>query len=306
MKRTFYLILAALLPIAALGQQTIHVAEAGTLPTLISGEEKYTITSLTVTGQLNGTDFALLRDMAGNNSQGLMTDGKLASLDLYGVDIVEGGEKYIDTKQIFLDEDVSVNSSKGFAYTTANGIMPQWGFVGCNSLRTIILPYSATEIGQMAFHECVLTSVTLPGNLQKIGRNAFYHNIHLTEVTLPASVTSIDANAFAYCGNLTKVYATMPVPCTIAESVFSVYDKATLYVPTGCRETYAATTPWNKFAKIEEFAPTEIRAAINENKGKVTNGVYDLQGCMMPLQHLSSNRHKGLYVVDGRKVIVVP
>ena len=48
----------------------------------------------------------------------------------------------------------------------------------------------------------------------------------------------------------------MPVPCTITDKTFTVYDKATLYVPTGTREAYAVTATWNKFTKIEEFTPT--------------------------------------------------
>ena len=39
----------------------IHVATAGTLPDLIPNSEKYTIEILTLTGELNGTDFRLLR-----------------------------------------------------------------------------------------------------------------------------------------------------------------------------------------------------------------------------------------------------
>ena len=46
-------------------KRTIHVATAGTLPNLISANEKYQIEELTLTGELNGTDFKLIRDMAG-------------------------------------------------------------------------------------------------------------------------------------------------------------------------------------------------------------------------------------------------
>ena len=52
-------------------KRTIHVATAGTLPNLILESEKYTIEELTLTGELNGTDFRLLRDMAGCNYLGV-------------------------------------------------------------------------------------------------------------------------------------------------------------------------------------------------------------------------------------------
>lgn len=46
---------------------TYHVATAGTLSSLISEDEKYTITGMKVTGYLNGDDIRLIRDMLGRN-----------------------------------------------------------------------------------------------------------------------------------------------------------------------------------------------------------------------------------------------
>ena len=51
----------------AQAQTTVNVEKAGTLSEQIGDDMKYQITSLKVTGQLNGTDFVLLRDMAGIN-----------------------------------------------------------------------------------------------------------------------------------------------------------------------------------------------------------------------------------------------
>jgi hypothetical protein len=61
-------------------KRTINVEVAGTLPTLISDAEKYEIEELILTGELNGTDFRLLRDMSGNNYLGKPTNGKLKTL----------------------------------------------------------------------------------------------------------------------------------------------------------------------------------------------------------------------------------
>jgi hypothetical protein len=102
MKKHLLLAILMLLPLLASGQtkRTINVETAGTLPTLISDEEKYTIEELTLTGELNGTDFRLLRDMAGNNYLGNLTNGKLKVLDLSGTVVKSGGLKYLETKDI--------------------------------------------------------------------------------------------------------------------------------------------------------------------------------------------------------------
>ena len=77
--------------------RTIHVETAGTLSTLINKGEEYAIEQLTLTGEINGDDFKLLRNMAGKSSKGQWikrfddTDGLLSVLDLSGVKIVAGG-----------------------------------------------------------------------------------------------------------------------------------------------------------------------------------------------------------------------
>ena len=68
---------------------TIHVETAGTLPTLIAENQKYEITDLTLTGNLNGTDIRLIREMTG-------TGGKLAILNLEEANIVAGGDSYYE------------------------------------------------------------------------------------------------------------------------------------------------------------------------------------------------------------------
>ena len=46
-------------------QTVVSLDKAGTLSKKISSAEKYEITNLKISGPLNGTDFILLRDMAG-------------------------------------------------------------------------------------------------------------------------------------------------------------------------------------------------------------------------------------------------
>ena len=103
----------------------------------------------------------------------------------------------------------------------------------------------------------------------------------------------------------------MPVPCTITDKTFTVYDKATLYVPTGTREAYAVTATWNKFTKIEEFTPTgmeevrwmmeEGRSKMDDGRGKMDDGrceVYDLCG-----RQVQGTMKPGVNIVNGRKIL---
>ena len=62
---------------------------------------------------------------------------------------------------------------------------------------------TVTSIGNNAFYEKSLTSVTLPNTLQSIGDDAFADN-SLSSISIPNSVTSIGARAFLF-NNLTTV-----------------------------------------------------------------------------------------------------
>ena len=83
-------------------------------------------------------------------------------------------------------------------------------------LTSITIPNSVTSIGEMAFYNNKLTSVTLPNSVTSIGNRAFESN-KLTSVTIPNSVTSIGLSAFSY-NQLTSV--------TLPNSVRSIGTQA--------------------------------------------------------------------------------
>ena len=306
----------------AFAQKTVHVAEAGTLVTLVSDEEKYNIEDLTVTGEINGTDLRLIRDMAGNNYKGELTEGKLSRLDLSGATIVEGGENYLDCYTIYLDASATMVDERGFIFGTQNGIIPQWLFVGCNNLREVRLPENTTAIEEYAFAECMLTSITVPSGITSIGERAFYHNLYLKAFKMPSELTSIGSNAFAYCSELTEidipakvnemeknvfrscsalksVRSYMTVPCSITEKTFSVYDKATFYIPYGTKAAYEATSYWNKFQKIVEMELSDIKTI----KAEEPSNVYDLSGRPVPDYAPSVKSASPIVIAKGHKFI---
>jgi GH24 family phage-related lysozyme (muramidase) len=65
-----------------------------------------------------------------------------------------------------------------------------------NQLTSVTIPNSVTTIGVCAFWKNQLTSVTIPNSVTTIGDNAFTTN-QLTSVTIPNSVTTIGNQAFA-------------------------------------------------------------------------------------------------------------
>ena len=176
-------------------QITIQLEKAGTLPDRIASSEKYKITNLKIIGEINGTDLRMIREMAGRDSRGNSTDGKLSVLDLSEAKIVEGGDSYY------------------YNYYTSNDVIGDHAFDGCSGLTSLTLPAGITSIGYEAFSWCSgLTSLTLPASITEIGDGAFSGCSGLTSLTLPAGITSIGSNAFSGCSGLTSL--TLPAGVT--------------------------------------------------------------------------------------------
>ena len=70
--------------------KTINNGKAGKLSILLSDLEKRNIEGLTIIGEMNGSDFKIIRDMATNN--------KLSFIDLSEINIVNGGDYYYGKK----------------------------------------------------------------------------------------------------------------------------------------------------------------------------------------------------------------
>ena len=181
-------------------QVTIKLDKAGTLPDKIGSSKKYKITNLKIVGEINGTDWRLIRDMASEDDYG-RTKGKLSTLDLSDAKIVGGGNSYIN-----IDGD---------SYYTSNDKLGNYAFYDCGVLTNLTIPSSVTSIGESAFRYCgVLTSLTIPSSVTSIGMYAFSGCCVLTNLTIPSSVTSIGSYAFEGCNGLTNL--------TIPSSVTSI------------------------------------------------------------------------------------
>ena len=154
MKKHVLLVILMLLPLVVSAQvkRTINVETAGTLPTLISEEEKYTIEELTLTGNLNGTDFRILRDMVGNNYQGKLTEGKLKVLDISNANVLKGGDLVLETNRIEYENGAfSYGNTIKRVEITKDNVLPSDIFKCCK-IESIVFPTSLTEIE--IYHSC--------------------------------------------------------------------------------------------------------------------------------------------------------
>ena len=198
-------------------QITINLDKAGTLPNKIASSEMYKITNLKIVGEINGTDWNMIREMAGRNYQESSTEGNLSVLDLSEAKIVAGGDYYY-YDNLFNNKVYTSNDEIGeYAFAYCSGLtsltlpvgitsIGEFAFSGCSGLTSLTLPAGITSIGEYAFYGCSgLTSLNLPAGITEIGESTFSDCSGLTSLTLPDGITSIGISAFAYCSGLTSL-----------------------------------------------------------------------------------------------------
>ena len=130
-----------------------------------------------------------------------------------------------------------------------------------------------------AFRECLtLGSITIPGNVAEIGKNAFQKCYKLTDVYCYAEVLPITDNT---------VFDGTPI------------ESATLHVPASVIDAYKVSRPWRGFKEIvaltdDDYAGIEIVKQSEDGNGEY----FDLTGRKV------SHPQKGIYIKNGKKVIV--
>ena len=231
-------------------QVTVKLDEAGTLPDKIGSAKKYKITNLKIIGEINGTDWRMIRDMAGRNVSHDETEGNLSELDLSDASIVPGGDYYITCAYFGYPSKIHTSHQVigDLAFEGCSGLtslklpsdirlIGRHAFEGCSGLTSITLPSGVTEIGSSAFYGCSgLTSITLPSGVTEISDYAFYGCSGLTSLTLPSGVTEIGSSAFYGCSGLTSI--TLPSGVTwIGHSAFEGCSGLTsITLPSGVTE----------------------------------------------------------------------
>ena len=199
-------------------------------------------------------------------------------------------------------------------------------FSGCFGLTSVIIPNSVTSIGEYAFSGCSgLTAITIPNSVTSIGQYAFYGCSSLSSVNIGNGITNIGSYAFRGC-KIRNILVKCATPPTASNDSFSeqTFYHTTLYVPTGCWDSYAYDNNWYKFINIREMATAEEQVSMQQaytlmDANSFTYSVYDpVNNCIGNLssvginednpnhswQVIEANGNHYLYNVGAKKFVV--
>lgn len=213
----------------------INVENPGTLPNLVGDEQKNTITSLKLTGSLNGTDILYIREMAGVNYNNSSTSGQLTALDLSGANIVSGGDNYYFDANCMTEDNIigpsmfyccrlntlilpnSITEIKRSAISNLDNlttldlgtgvqILGEYSISYNDALTQLVIPNNVTTLSSCVLYNNIkLRDLTLSDNIEAIPTYAFYSCYGLENVILPESMSIIGEHAFQHCTNLTNM-----------------------------------------------------------------------------------------------------
>lgn len=223
----------------------VAVQKVGTLESHFTLSEKQTVTNLTVSGPLDGSDIAFLRKMSGfkdEADQSGWSGGSLRVLDISSATIVKSKNAYL----------VSVPKEDGWASISwqensyggkFNFNRQSWNFDSMTKkdfvsfkrnvktaklgIRYEYINDNKIEahyfclknvIGRHMFAECTsLQTIILPVSATKILKGAFVNCSQLSTIRIPHKIKEFDTDVFEGCVSLSRVE--IPYDCKLALSV---------------------------------------------------------------------------------------
>lgn len=255
----------------------IHLDSPGTLEQKLCGDDcsnpllaMLHIKELTISGELNGTDFKFLHRYMSNS---------LEKIDISGARIVSGGSSYNGSEDYYTETDKVTHLLFGNFYKVKSIKLPtsitsigEGAFAGCRELTSIDIPHGVTSIGEFAFGSCLnLSSINIPETVTKIDRQAFQYCSHLAKIKLPESVTKLSYGLFLNCSNLKDITYSSKLD-SIEENVFSYCSSLEkIIIPKSVKYMENAWREGCTNLKTIEYHSEKIWYAYNSNCHNVSN-----------------------------------
>lgn len=171
-------------------------------------------------------------------------------------------------------------------YNLSDDIKRVSPFIGCCKLKTIIVDESnsiydsrdncnaiiETEKNLLLFG---CSGTQIPNTVTTIGQGAFT-DMGIKSITIPSCVENIENRAFRDNPSLVEIHCqgTIPPSCFGAFDDESYYD-CTIYVPRGCKEVYESSD-WGWFSHIVEEDPASLTAITPDTPH--TSTIYTVDG----------------------------
>jgi hypothetical protein len=157
------------------------------------------------------------------------------------------------------------------------------------SMKSVVIPQGVTKIGDEAFINAGLISVTFPEGLTEIGKEAFQGCEQLTAITLPQSLTTLGDMVFA----ATQITA-VTLPAALSKSGYGVFRNCwklqTVTIPEGL-----TAIPDSMFSSCTALTAIALPASIKTIGSGAFHGCEALTAVTIPETVTSIQFGRGTY-----------
>lgn len=191
----------------------VHSPEAGRLEKTMVDRYELDVTAiknLKLTGEIGAADYTFMRDKMTSLMRLNLKEVESKINGVYQIPSSAFSGKSTLIKCMLPDKLERIESS-AFSSTSLTGTvqLPEGlkyvaGFAG-TKITKVQFPSTLEEIGDKAFQACtsLMSEITLPESLKKIGKYSFEHSAIQGNLILPDGLDEIGASAFSSCTSLT-------------------------------------------------------------------------------------------------------
>jgi len=317
---------------------TLTVLTPGSLNSLLTHNEKITITNLKINGYIDARDFVTMRDSMPKLSVLDIENTYLAAYSgMDGSDQNKMSEYYYANEiptSAFYPKDFynPISSLTKIILPSSTQKIEMFAFVNCINLETVIITSALYCIDDDAFSYCRKLSITIPETVTTIGLYAFegcagisvspqnpnyssldnvlFNKSHTlliqcsdskTTYTIPPTVDSIGFGSFAYCSKLTEIVFSPKIKY-ISDIAFSFCRSLkTIQIPNTIQYIESGV-----FHDCDSLLYVEIPSSIKEIKSYVFGGCLQLEKViLLSEQPLLLQSNNGIFAgVDTSKCIL--
>ena len=194
--------------------------------------------------------------------------------------------------------EVTVTGMSSFTVPTNVTEIPASFFYDCSSLKTVKLSSKLTKIGDYAFYNTGLTSLTIPASVKEIGANAFYSS-DISSLIVEPGLTTMGEKAFQNCTNLT----TVSLPSTLTSIPYYAFYNCSKLANVSLAE---GLTSIGQYA----FGTCSKIASITVPEGVTSIGASAFSGCTsltyIKLPTTLTTIGSSIFQSTGLKNVVIP
>ncbi len=150
-------------------------------------------------------------------------------------------------------------------------------FEHCRRLTSVSLPEGLRVIGDNAFHDCGLLSVSLPSTLVSIGRYGFAGCYDLADLVLPRDLKKLGERAFFSCRSIRRIV----IPESVSELGAMAFQSC-LYLTEAVVESELSVLPMMTFQGCRSLRSVTLPATLKKIDQNAFDGCASLETLTIP------------------------